>query len=461
MRRALRLGAAALAAGAGSAAGQSSGPDLITGDVTDLRYWATVGGTNAYSVGASGCNVGDAPVSWDGTSNLHPIVAQNIYRIKNNRFVHIGQGWVKHGHSAANASGCATCILPPNGTSQLGVGCSDTYAAGLNGFQILLGPRSQINATTGDFPYPYSTPPINTALDRRVQVAVSDVSASNNPNALYFAEATWITADDALAGNGLNNVSYRQIMFNDTASDPVVVGDTQQQMPAIVAWQSFDPTVILTVAEYTDTTTGTPITARFWIGARSADNGDGTWHYEYAIFNQNADRCAGSFSVPISGQVTITNFGFHAPLSHSGEPYSNDLWDAAATADSVIFATTPYDTDPNANAIRWGTLYNVRFDASTPPTTGTGTLGLFKPGDPDSLFVAGIPVPSSGDTPPCYPNCDGSTDAPVLNILDFACFLTRFSQGDPWANCDGSTTPPVLNILDFNCFLRQFAAGCP
>lgn len=29
------------------------------------------------------------------------------------------------------------------------------------------------------------------------------------------------------------------------------------------------------------------------------------------------------------------------------------------------------------------------------------------------------------------------------------------------ANCDGSTTAPVLNALDFSCFLNRFRAGCP
>ena len=61
---------------------------------------------------------------------------------------------------------------------------------------------------------------------------------------------------------------------------------------------------------------------------------------------------------------------------------------------------------------------------------------------------------------PCYANCDASTTAPVLNVLDFSCFLNRFAAGDTWANCDGSTTPPVLNVLDFSCFLNRFAAGC-
>jgi hypothetical protein len=61
----------------------------------------------------------------------------------------------------------------------------------------------------------------------------------------------------------------------------------------------------------------------------------------------------------------------------------------------------------------------------------------------------------------CYPNCDGSTAAPVLNVADFTCFLQGFAVADPYANCDGSTALPVLNVADFTCFLQKFAAGCP
>jgi len=61
----------------------------------------------------------------------------------------------------------------------------------------------------------------------------------------------------------------------------------------------------------------------------------------------------------------------------------------------------------------------------------------------------------------CYPNCDASTVAPVLNVLDFTCFLQRFAAADAYANCDNSTQAPTLNVLDFTCFLQKFAAGCP
>jgi V8-like Glu-specific endopeptidase len=61
----------------------------------------------------------------------------------------------------------------------------------------------------------------------------------------------------------------------------------------------------------------------------------------------------------------------------------------------------------------------------------------------------------------CYANCDNSTVPPILNVLDFNCFLNAFAAGASYANCDNSTIPPVLNVLDFNCFLNRFAAGCP
>ena len=60
----------------------------------------------------------------------------------------------------------------------------------------------------------------------------------------------------------------------------------------------------------------------------------------------------------------------------------------------------------------------------------------------------------------CYANCDSSTQQPVLNVLDFVCFLNKFAAGDSYANCDSSTQQPVLNVLDFVCFLNRFAAGC-
>ena len=103
--------------------------------------------------------------------------------------------------------------------------------------------------------------------------------------------------------------------------------------------------------------------------------------------------------------------------------------------------------------------------------TPDGTQGLFAV-DPD----VAIPVPPAaytvdfidgGSRPArvrigtCYPNCDGSTLAPALNVGDFTCFINAFAAGDLYANCDGSALPPQLNVNDFVCFISAYGAGCP
>ena len=49
---------------------------------------------------------------------------------------------------------------------------------------------------------------------------------------------------------------------------------------------------------------------------------------------------------------------------------------------SLTWATETFAQNQNANAIRWGTLYNFRFDADQPPQTATATVGFFKTGSP-------------------------------------------------------------------------------
>ena len=43
----------------------------------------------------------------------------------------------------------------------------------------------------------------------------------------------------------------------------------------------------------------------------------------------------------------------------------------------------------NANAIRWGTLYNFRFDSTAAPAASTANIGFFKTGSPVSCSDSG------------------------------------------------------------------------
>ncbi len=78
-----------------------------------------------------------------------------------------------------------------------------------------------------------------------------------------------------------------------------------------------------------------------------------------------------------------------ACASHSGEPFDNADWGASVFNNTLTWKSPQtYAQNTNANALRWGTLYNFRFDANVPPATGDATIGIFKqaPGLPD--FVA-------------------------------------------------------------------------
>lgn len=374
---------------AGEDATLATGPDVVVFDLYDTYRWGSSGDTTAYSVGTESCNRGTEPVSWISTTNQHPVIGQNLYRLADGRLEQLGMSWLKHGFLSVNGDACDTCQHPPNGGAQLGVGCSDPYSAGLNGSQSRLGPRSEVDAFTGVYTYPHGTPSGTSTLAGRLLVKTGDVEPIFNPGALYFVEGQYVTADDAQSGNANNNASHREVTIG-TGNVLVLADTTHEAVPAIYAWQEIDPTVTTLAVDV-------PSEGRFHVAYRTSDNGDGTWHYEYAIYNLNSHLSAGSFTVPTAAGAVITNIGFHDVDYHSGEPYDGTDWAATVAAASVTWATTPYSTDPDANALRWGTMYNFWFDADQPPEAGMTRLGMFRPnGVATTSFTTAVPGHTAG-----------------------------------------------------------------
>jgi len=336
--------------------------------------------------------------------------------------------WVKHGWGALTQNFCCTCINPQN-FEQLGVGCSDPYDSGLNGDQngIVsggatvsgLGPRSEVNAANGVFLYPYSTEGVSgNAIYKRLQIHNADVDPALNAGALYFAEAHYVTPHDAAAGNDNNNASYRKFLVGAFSSGGWTLSftgsfPTQQQKAAILAWKDNDSGVNVYNSDV-------PGDGRFMLGYKCTNNGNGTWHYEYALYNMNSDRSGQSFNVPIPTGVNVTNIGFHDVDYHSGDGvvigtnYDGTDWPGSVAGGMLTWATDTFAVNPNANALRWATLYNFRFDADAPPRSGIATAGLFKPGSPASAqFAATIPR-KPGDV-----NNDGVTNtADLLGVIN-------------------------------------------
>ncbi len=97
--------------------------------------------------------------------------------------------WLKHGLVSLNtpSSSCnpsQPCGGAPHGGDQLGVGCTDVYGASLNGSQPL-GMRSEVNATTGGFPFPYTVVGFSAETDQRVKVLDDDVDVVLHPTATF------------------------------------------------------------------------------------------------------------------------------------------------------------------------------------------------------------------------------------------------------------------------------------
>jgi len=408
---------AALAAGAVLAVhavqAGTIGPDVTVHTLTGPGNFTAVGGFEAYSVGTVSCNQGDVPLNWcdesggcggGTTSHDHPVIAQNLHRLKAGRFEQIGMSWLKHGFLALAISdpdcGNGVCQNPGTG-NLLGVGCTDPYSSDLNGGRPL-GLRSEVNAATGAYPFPFTEVPTVDQTSQRIRVAIADVDPAQNPGAVYWLEGQYIAPDDAGAENGLNNASHRQVFVNAATFSLSFsgAGPTVRQLPAIAAWPLMDPDVDLVPVDVP----GSVPVERFHVARKVTDLGGGDWHYEYAVHNLNSDRSARSFKVDFPGAATITNAGFHDIDHHSGEPYDTADWAVdLATPGEVTWSTGTFATDPDANALRWATMFSFWFDATAGPGAVSHTLGLFKPGSPSevvfpiltTVFADGF---ESGDT---------------------------------------------------------------
>jgi len=324
-------GAAMLAEDGATAA--AIGPDVIVGSLYQVASYGGSGGISAFAVGTYSCNIGDEWLNWFSNSNQHPVIATNMFRLKNGRFEHIGQSWLKHGFFALSNTLCHTDCQATDGM-HLGVHCSDPYSAALNGTQNNLGPKSQVDANSGFFPYPPTGPPYSGILARRLQVKNSDLDPAQNGGGQYFVEGQYVASDDSAAGNQNNNASYRPITVDTDGSSWFIdlVGTTRRTLPAVRAWNEADATVRITDFQVSGE-------GLFVVGAKVSDLGSGQWHYEYAVQNLNSHRSAKSFSVPFDPTGVVTNIGFHDVDYHSGEPYSGADW-TATVSNGVITWTT-------------------------------------------------------------------------------------------------------------------------
>jgi hypothetical protein len=167
--------------------------------------------------------------------------------------------------------------------------------------------------------------------------------------------------------------------------------------------------------------------------------------------NLNSNRAAGGLSIPMPARATITNTGFKDVNYHSGEVYSNTDWVMATSATGAEWSSPQaFQENANANALRWGTMYNFWFDSDGPPGPGDATIRLFAPHDPQSITVRLSNLPTGG---PC--DVDVNDDG-VIDSQDFFDYLGFFFAVLPEADFDGNG---LVNSQDFFDFTTAFFEG--
>jgi hypothetical protein len=372
----------------------AAGPDVIVGFVDDGREDSRQGGKIGLTASTNSCNVGDAPLNWYRLPDAHhPAITLNFYRLLDGRIEQLARSWVKHGFYATNQNACATiaemmgrpCQSGSGGT-QLRPGCSDLYGEDLNADPRNLGPRSRINnAATGEFdgakardltgyPKPCEKADKSDCPDPAEQILLVAESVLAQPTARYFLEGHYVAADDAVAGNAHNNVSYREVQPILRSGAWVLKNlssDTVRTQPAVIAWKEAGAQL-----SEIDTAEGNAKTYII-VGSRVSSAPSGKFRYDFVVYNMNSDLAVQSLSVPAAG-VDASSIGFSAAPSNA-EIWSNDAWQHRVENGQVIWSTKGYAEDSNANAIRWGAAYNFWFVSDKGPANADATIGRFKP----------------------------------------------------------------------------------
>jgi hypothetical protein len=366
------------------------------------------------------CNIGDVEVDFFQLPNPdHPVIAQSLYRMSGGssnteRFEQIGEAWIKHAFGADQIDGCDLGCIPASSFAKLGVGCSDAYDASTGASFTQLGSRAWVNPFTGAFPSTANNHSGHThnGTSHRLAVEANDLNNALNQGATYYSEMQYVTPheyawcqDHPGQCNMYNNASYCPVSVTGTSSFTFAnTGNTVAMMPALTAWTG---ATIKTIEPEPG------VDGRAFIAYKVTGPVAGSWHYEYAVYNQNLDRAIQSFAVPLGCGITVSNLGFHAPRNSPGfandgtqgnAGFSNAVWTPNQTANSLSWSSETFAQNENANALRWTTTYNFRFDSNRPPGAMNATIGFFKTGAPKSVEIQG-PAPD--------PTCGGGTPTPT------------------------------------------------
>lgn len=463
------MGAAALCVCSGTVLGSdynagdlceivADGPDVTLCQVYGLGQYSRDNGdgVSGMSLATTSWNVGSEELMWfNSPSPDHPFITFNIYRIMDNQIDQIAQGWVKHGFFALSSSQCFDAAVggcQATSGDWLGIGCTDTYGAGLNASKSGLGPRYEIDPWSGEWSYTGSVFQTGNAptsgVSRHMQVRDVDLDSAQNPGAKYYAEAYYVAKDDVCV---YNNAAWKPVTpnWNGNGWNFTMSGSNTVPRQTFLIMDARPGSVITEIAEEIPVVEFESPDGRAVVSAHAKQMGNGLWQYNYSVKNIDMDRQVDEFRVPLPANASLSDERFHAVLHHDepvayigGPSISNDPWTMSREGDELVWSTSD-------NPIRWNTLYSFGFVTDVAPEDGDVTLGMFKDNGPDSLSGVSL-VPGS----PCDGDVTGDSS---VNLADLNLVLANFGETTDEGDATGDGE---VNLADLNLVLANFGSDC-
>ena len=460
--------------------GQSmlSGPTILTRNYNVVDYPS--GGEIFTAVGFEQTNLGDLPARSDENDDSDGTiyVTSNAYVLEiaretkgGGKLTRIQQvarsGMFQHFFLLSSFEPCLTCS-PTNGDA-LGRGCSHFVSPGLSAVSKY--PRSLVKPSCGCFAWDRYIPSGNDRSNLlyidpclRSNTSCGDIDGDGDEDfqdytsRRFFIESYTVSPDDA---------TYQNIRYLASHAEVVHLNLNQQIStacrPTITRLADLDdhndgdgrPGYMVKEMSVTESDIATGV---YIVAGDAFDNEDGTWSYEYAVWNHNSDAAMGSFAVPVPASATITSWDFDGVDSpRSGlELYGDESghradWNIERAGDTIRFSTTPFLGEPDQvkypkgvlpNPLEWGSMYNFRFTCDVPPTEESSVeLGLFRMAAFGETTMVGPSITSTclGDV-----NGDGQVDAADLGLL-----LGAWNTSNPETdiNGDGNTDASDLGLV--------------
>lgn len=373
------------------------GLDIQYGFITDFDNFGDDGPITGFAAETTICNPGSVNIPWFAPMNPnHSTFAFIICRDSGDRFEQISdRSYIKHPFTALSSSQCTPCSGSGGGTS-LGIGCSDTYWAGLNADRYYLAPPDEVDPWLGtwesvgshfdrgvlnpnnpttccDGVRTLTNSQVNTMTSAENLVRVHDSEFQQGGTFYYGGYIVSPGEDESLR---FNNSRHRRFNANFTGStyNPNPVGG-QQSGVILNRWAAKDRI---------DSNTNGTDDGRIFVAMRATGPFFGLYHYEYAVQNRDNTRGMGSFSIPKCPDARILNASFR----DIDDVASND-WSVAVNASDVTF------TSNEENGLFWNSIYNFSFDSDAAPAEVAATLGAEKAGPGADSFTVLTNGPSN------------------------------------------------------------------